>query len=233
MQTRQMGRGAPGEFTHTGSSANLQRGARLDAAPNTAVTLTGIAAALTYASGPQGYTLSCSAGAFALTGSSANLLRGIRLVCVPGTFVLNGTATGLRVQRRLSASPQQGFTRSGTATALRAGRGLTAASRDGVLAGLPTWLSARRRLAALAGTYSVTGVPASLNYSGAPAAAALRGRLSAYVPLCGALAGFVLLDAGVDSRAVLDAAPAAAATLGGTVLSAPALSALFRASPGT
>jgi len=117
---------------------------------------------------PRSYTLTAAAGAFAVTGSPAGLRVARRIAATPAAFSLAGAAAALRAVRRLPVEPGA-FALAGSAAGLRAVRKFAAGSGVFSLAGGVATLVAARRLSAAAGSFVVVGQAATLVHTAAPA----------------------------------------------------------------
>lgn len=150
--------GEPGSVTLAGQAATLKAGRRLHAGAG-AFALGGQPVTLTRL-GLNHYTLAADAGTYALSGQDAARKIGYRLGGGAGAFTLTGQAATLTHQALASYSLAAGagaFTLAGQASLARRAYRLPGEPVLFTLQGQPAALRRTYRLAALAGTVTLTG----------------------------------------------------------------------------
>jgi hypothetical protein len=113
--------------------------------------------------GGGAYTLSCDAGSFALTGVPASLLRGYKISSEAGTFTLSGSTASLLVGRKIQAEAGS-FALTGQPVSLLYGRRIAADHGVFSLTGQGAVILYGRRIDAQPGAFALTGSDADLIY---------------------------------------------------------------------
>jgi hypothetical protein len=161
---------AQGSFTLTGQAANLLFGRKLSAA-QASFAFTGQAANLLY-----GRKIVAAQASFSLSGQSASLLFGRRLMAGQASFTLTGQPATLSyngVNSYTLVAASGSFSASGQPANLLYGRRLSASQGSFAFSGQAAGLRANRVLPAGYASFSLTGNPAALTYSGARILAAM------------------------------------------------------------
>jgi hypothetical protein len=130
------------------------------------------------ASAPAGnsYTLPAAQGSYTITGNDAGLRVARRVIASPGAYTLTGNAATLRVARRLTAVPGA-YAITGNAANLIKGtapKSLQAAGGSYVITGRPAALRTARRLVAAPGAYAITGFSTAVPAVGTVSGSKLR-----------------------------------------------------------
>ena len=131
-----------GAYALTGGTATIKRSKYL-VATGGEYTITGQQVTITWATGPNAYTLICNGGTYTLTGSQASILRSKRLIASGGSYTYTGSAVTIRKSRYILASGGS-YTVVGQAASINKGYLLQAAG----------------------GMYQLTGASAILQKSG-------------------------------------------------------------------